>query len=147
MLQYNFMKPVSTSQTAQKLLKQVEGRATLVRISVLSILLDAESALSHQEIEQKGLQQGFSFDRVTLYRALDWLVEQGIAHKVMGAGNRSWRYNAQANSSQHAHFHCQQCQQVFCLENIQPVLLSNLPAGYQVDTVTLSLQGTCPKCS
>lgn len=132
--------------TARNLLQQAHGRVTPARVGVLGILLNANAALSHQEIEQTALQQGLSVDRVTLYRALDWLVEQGMAHKIAGS-DRTWRYNAQAGTAhQHAHFHCKQCEQVFCLETLQPTLLFALPDGYQIDEVELNLQGRCPAC-
>ena len=134
-------------QAARVLLQQSTGRVTPARIGVLGILLAANAALSHQEIEQLALQQGYTFDRVTLYRALDWLVEQGMAHKISGA-DRTWRYNAQAGiPHQHAHFHCKQCEQVFCLENLQPAFLFALPPGYQLEQVDVNLQGICPACN
>ncbi|QTR45484.1 transcriptional repressor [Thiothrix litoralis] len=133
-------------QAARELLQQSSGRITPARIGVLGILLEAKAALSHQEIEQLATQQGLSFDRVTLYRALDWLVEQGMAHKISGA-DRTWRYNAQTGTAhQHAHFHCNHCQQVFCLENLQPAFMLSLPPGYQLEQVEVNLQGTCPAC-
>ena len=63
------------AQAARVLLEKANGRITPARLAVLSILLDAQTALSHLEIEQIAEQQGLSFDLVTLYRALDWLVE------------------------------------------------------------------------
>ncbi len=136
-----------TEQDARELLHKTQGRVTPARLGVLGILLEAKAALSHQEIEQLAVQQGFNIDRVTLYRALDWLVEQGVAHKVNGP-DRTWRYNALAGiPHQHAHFHCKYCEQVFCLENLQPALLFNLPAGYQVEKAELNLQGCCPECA
>jgi Fur family ferric uptake transcriptional regulator len=134
--------------TAAHLLKQTAGRSTQARTAVLAILLEATAALSHQEVEQLAQQQGLAVDRVTLYRVLDWLVEQQVAHKVMGA-DRTWRYNALAdvNHPQHAHFHCQQCHQVFCLENLQPAVLLSLPTGYQLQHVEINLQGLCPACT
>jgi Fur family ferric uptake transcriptional regulator len=141
------MTQLITEQAARHLLLQTQGRVTPARLGVLSILLDAEVALSHQEIEQAVLQQGSAFDRVTLYRALDWLVEQRVAHKIVGT-DRAWRYNAQSGvSQQHAHFYCKRCEQVFCLENLQPALLVSLPPGYQVEQVELNLQGCCPACA
>ncbi|OQX13085.1 MAG: transcriptional repressor [Thiothrix lacustris] len=134
-------------QTARTLLQQASGRVTPARIGVLSLLLAATAALTHQEIEQLAQQQGFSFDRVTLYRALDWLVEHHLAHKIAGA-DRTWRYNAQTGiPHQHAHFHCKRCEHVFCLENLQPAWLFTLPAGYQLEEIELNLQGCCPDCA
>ncbi len=139
---------ISTRQTAANLLKNASGRTTQARLIVLGILLEATTALSHLEIEQQAQQQGLAADRVTLYRVLDWLVEQGLAHKIMGA-DRTWRYNAHAdlNHAQHAHFHCQHCQQVFCLEQLQPAVLLSLPTGYQLQHVEINLQGLCPACA
>jgi Fur family ferric uptake transcriptional regulator len=141
------MTKASPDQAAQQLRQQASGRITPARTSVLSILLAAEAALSHQEIEHTAQQQGLSFDRVTLYRALDWLVEQGIAHKISGT-DRTWRYNAQAGTPhQHAHFHCKRCEQVYCLENLQPAVMFALPNGYQLEQVEVNLQGICPACA
>ncbi|MEB4591648.1 Fur family transcriptional regulator [Candidatus Thiothrix sp. Deng01] len=141
------MTPDVIEQDARELLYKAQGRVTPARLGVLGILLAAKSALSHQEIEQTAQQQGLSFDRVTLYRALDWLVEQGIAHKVGGV-DRTWRYNALAGAThQHAHFHCKQCGQIFCLESLQPALLFSLPPGYRVEEVEVNLQGHCPACA
>lgn len=134
-------------QAARKLLEDTKGRVTSARIGVLSILLQANAALSHQEIEQHAQQYDLLFDRVTLYRALDWLVEQGIAHKIAGT-DRTWRYNAQTGlQHQHAHFHCKSCEQVYCMENLQPAVLFSLPSGYQLEQVEVNLQGICPSCT
>lgn len=142
--------PANTStqalEQARNLLSFARGRSTQARLHVLAILLQAESALSHVDIENLAAQQGIEADRVTLYRALDWLVERGLAHRIAGA-DRAWRYNAQVGlAQQHAHFYCRACQQVFCLENLQPALLFALPQGYQLEQVELNLQGHCPAC-
>jgi Fur family ferric uptake transcriptional regulator len=135
------------AQAARDLLEKANGRITPARLAVLSILLDAQTALSHLEIEQIAEQQGLSFDRVTLYRALDWLVEQQMAHKINGV-DRTWRYNAQReHQHQHAHFQCKYCSQIYCLEHLQPAFLFNLPSGYQLEEVELTLQGRCPHCA
>ncbi|TXH70005.1 MAG: transcriptional repressor [Thiothrix sp.] len=137
-----------TEQTlAQKLIRQVNGRVTPIRLGVLELLLNTQTALSHQELEQAAAQTGLVADRVSLYRALDWLVEQGIAHRI-SSHDRAWRYKAQAElTSPHAHFQCKHCSQVFCLEDLQPALLFKLPPGYQLDEIELKLQGTCPACA
>lgn len=136
-----------SKQEARQLLRQASGRVTAARLDVLTLLLEARAALSHPDLEKAAQEQGLSFDRVTLYRALDWLVEQGLAHKVSGA-DRAWRYNALLQQqAQHAHFRCTACKQVFCLENIQPAFMLNLPDGYQLEDVEVNLQGRCPACT
>lgn len=141
------MKPSNAFTAAEQLLQQASGRITPARLGVLSILLEAKAALTHQEIELIAQEKALEVDRVTLYRALDWLVEQHLAHRI-ASGDRAWRYNAQMDApEQHAHFHCQSCHQVFCLESLQPAWLFSLPSGYRLDKVELNLQGQCPRCS
>ncbi len=122
------------------------GRATPARVQVLEALLASPRALTHAEIEAR-LNAADCPDRVTLYRVLDWLVSQGLAHKIAG-DDRAWRFNAvdRANHG-HAHFHCTRCGQVYCLNELQPAFAFNLPPGYQYQKAELSIQGLCPKCS
>lgn len=125
---------------------QSHGRATPARVRILEILLAAPHALSHAEVEAR-LEADLCPDRVTLYRVLDWLVSNGLAHKVAG-DDRTWRYNAvDLENHGHAHFHCTRCGQVFCLSELQPAFAINLPPGYRYERAELSIQGLCPQCS
>ncbi|TMH21317.1 MAG: transcriptional repressor, partial [Betaproteobacteria bacterium] len=59
---------------------------------MLAALLRADEALTHHEVEHR-LRRGQDVDRVTLYRVLEWLTEQGLVHKVSGE-DRIWRFSA-----------------------------------------------------
>lgn len=125
---------------------QPHGRATPARVQVLEVLLATPHALSHAEVEAS-LGAGAGPDRVTLYRVLDWLVSNGLAHKIAGE-DRAWRFNAVAPGNHgHAHFHCRRCGQVYCLSELQPAFAFNLPAGFRYERAELSIQGLCPRCS
>ena len=56
------------------------------------------------------------FDRVTLYRVLEWLVDNGLAHRVTDA-QRVFRFSAADDTAKghasHAHFRCEVCARVF----------------------------------
>jgi Fur family ferric uptake transcriptional regulator len=137
-------KPTSS---AHDLIAVANGRTTPAREAVLTILLAASQALSHQEIEKIARQQGLSCDRVTLYRVLDWLVIQGLAHKV-SATDRVLRYNAtQQENHHHAHFHCSLCGRIFCLQEVNPAFALTLPGGYHFERAEITIQGQCPQCS
>ena len=142
------MTPEEINHTVTDLLSQVSGRRTTNRESVLSILLSAPTALNHQNIEEIAKQRGLSLDRVTLYRTLDWLIEQGIAHRIASV-NRAWYFSAVAHpkTQPHAHFHCKKCEQIYCLEEVHATPLNNLPKDYQLDEADLSLQGQCVSCT
>lgn len=122
------------------------GRVTRTRIAVLEILQGTERSLNHDDIAAILAAQGMPHDRVTLYRTLDWLVEQGLAHRVIGP-DRARRFKAGgAHDSQHAHFHCDRCGHVLCLETVRPAKQVELPSGYQPERAELVVHGTCADC-
>jgi len=131
---------------AEQLIEKIGQRATLIRTAILGVLLDADEALSHPEVLERLLLLG-SFDRVTVYRALDWLVEHGLVHKVAGAG-RAWRFQVSRNEAmhRHAHFQCSRCGKVYCLPDVQPTLPDQVPSSFSVDSIELNIKGTCADC-
>jgi Fur family transcriptional regulator, ferric uptake regulator len=83
-------------------------------------------------------------DRVTLYRVLAWLVEQGLAHRVSGE-DRVWRFSVEQHADhRHAHFHCSGCGTVFCMD--AQTRAPDLPKGFQLEDMELTLRGFCPEC-
>lgn len=138
--------PLEFSARAESLIRQTGQRLTEPRLRVLSLLLGAPSALSHNEIEE-GLTAEQPFDRVTLYRVLDWLVEYRLAHKIAG-DDRVWRFNAEIESAphHHAHFKCARCHKVFCLEDVHPALKIDLPSGYLPEEIEVTVKGVCANC-
>ncbi|WP_025916100.1 Fur family transcriptional regulator [Herminiimonas sp. CN] len=119
-------KPLEPARTeAEARLRAVAVRVTPARVKVLTALLDAPRALSHQDMQESFAEM----DRVTLYRALDCLIEAGLTHKIAG-DDRVFRYSAGSEHSerggaavgqgapaqhQHGHFKCTRCAKVFCL--------------------------------
>ena len=140
------LKPTS-SETARRRLLERGQRVTAARLAILQMLLDALCALSHHDVEAGMREIGEHFDRVTLYRVLEWLVVQGLAHKV-AAEDRSWRFNAILDGDhQHPHFHCLKCGEVRCLDTLHPAFVLGLPPGYTLQRAELTLHGACPACS
>lgn len=138
--------PTTAQLSAAELITSHGGRVTRTRVAVVEVLHDSSHPLTHEELASALTGSGVTHDRVTLYRALDWLVEQGIAHRVAGS-DRAWRYGLVRQAAhQHAHFHCERCGLVFCLENLQPAFALALPGGYHLERAELLLHGACPAC-
>lgn len=141
---------MKAKQTAEPVwldrIRATGARATPARLAVLALMAGADHAMSHHDVEQALAAQGF--DRVTLYRVLDWAVEIGFAHKIIDA-DRVWRFSlASATAAahrEHAHFRCEACGKVFCLEDI-PVQAPTLPAGFSGKTVEFCITGQCDRC-
>ncbi len=122
------------------------ARVTPARVQVLALLRGASGPLTHLEVEKAlGTQAG---DRVTLYRALDWLVSAGLAVKATDAA-RVYRYAATGPAAEHiahAHFRCEACGRIFCLD-VPPPVAPELPAGFRLGRMEVDLHGQCPACA
>ena len=134
-------------RTAEELIRHSGGRVTAGRIRILSVLLAEQQAITHREIEQR-LPQTLQLDRVTLYRALEWLADKNLIHKVT-SDDRAWRYHAnrELHTHQHAHFKCTRCAQVICLSDLSIERSWPLPIGYRFQEIELTVKGLCADCS
>lgn len=136
----------SAAVSARELIAAHGGRVTRTRVAVIETLQASEHPLSHDELGHALATAQIPHDRVTLYRALEWLVEQGVARRIAGS-DRAWRFEIlRAGGHRHAHFHCDRCGQVVCLEGVQPAFAVSLPAGYQLERSELVLHGACAAC-
>ncbi len=139
--------PTSAAALARRLVKESGGRNTGARRNVLACLIAAERALSHSEIEAQLTDT--DLDRVTLYRVLEWLVEQSLAHRVGGLSgfDRAMRFafSRPEQGHAHAHFQCVQCGTTMCLDGVAVPALS-VPSGIQLQGIELAAYGYCARC-
>lgn len=144
------------SNTAEDMIRHTGARVTTARVQVLAALLEAGRALTHHEIESRlGLparrartSRVHAIDRVTVYRVLEWLTRQRLAHKIPG-DDRVWRFNVadEEHAGQHAHFKCNCCCRVFCLKDTGGSCSVTLPPGYRAQRLELTVKGLCAQCS
>ena len=146
-------------KTSQTLFNQTKLKATQARLEITDILLKNPRPLSHQEILKKLPQ---NFDRVTLYRNLNWLLKNGLIHRISGEDRARYfeinhqfiQSNEKYRSSRkiapdnhlHAHFNCQNCGKFFCLDDIHPKFKLELPPKFIFDTIELTVKGKCSRC-
>ncbi len=138
--------PNTFETAAEKMIRQCGGRVTTGRVRILAVLLTEQQAITHREIEQRLLGKQ-SLDRVTLYRVLEWLTNKQLIHKVV-SDDRVWRFHAnhELHSHQHAHFKCNSCASVICLDKLPNERDWSLPVGYQFQEIELTVKGLCAKC-
>lgn len=124
-----------------------QSRNTIAKTEIFNLISRSEVALSHSEI-QKSLD-GLC-DRVTIYRVLERLVEEGLIHKVATIEGvvkyaECHTCSTEEHHHNHIHFSCEQCHTVTCIENVEPVF--QIPEKYKVRNVNFTLSGVCPECS
>jgi Fur family ferric uptake transcriptional regulator len=146
-------KPTRTSLSAAAAHAQTDAterlqaaglRATPVRVLVIQALHRQRAALSHAQIEAELSQP---VDRVTLYRTLDSFVGAGLVHKQVGP-ERITRFVLAdgADHSEHAHFQCDDCGNVYCMP-VKPPRRVQLPTGFELAGSALQFHGQCPSCT
>lgn len=123
-----------------------QTRNTTAKTEILKLINNSQSALSHSEIQT--LLNGLC-DRVTIYRVLDRLTEEGLIHKVVNVDGTVRYAECHACSStehhhNHIHFSCEQCDSVTCMDNVEPSF--SLPKNYKVHAVNFTVSGICPQC-
>lgn len=131
---------------AENLVQRTGARVTRQRVEVLAILLAAPRALTHHEVEDRA-NRSLGIDRVTVYRVLEWLTLHALAHKIAG-DDRVWRFNAadEEHEQRHAHFQCNDCGEVICLDQAVAARSVRLPSGYRPQEVELTVKGFCAGC-
>jgi Fur family transcriptional regulator, ferric uptake regulator len=125
-------------------------RRTPVRTGVIDVLTRASRPHTVLEIVTH-LPKGT--DTVTVYRTLNTLVSKKLARRVRGE-DRSWLFElVDASHHQqhvHAHFVCDECGTVECLQDVAvPTSVphsAKLQKGYEVTKQEVTLHGVCPKC-
>lgn len=128
-------------------LSKRDVRPTAVRILVLEYFILEQSAISLSKLENRFLYS----DRSTLYRTLKTFENHGIIHTIDdGTGLTKYALCEQdcdcRLDEQHFHFHCQKCQETYCL-NDQNVPEIGLPANFSLSQVNLVLKGLCANCN
>ncbi len=124
------------------------ARLTPVRKRVLEILLEAHRAMGAYDVLERLAQDGFGKQPPVAYRALEFLVEHGLAHRVR-------RLNAFAACMHPGEHHapvfliCRDCDSVAeaASDGVRAALVSAASAeGFALERATVEVLGLCPAC-
>ena len=124
------------------------ARLTPVRRRVLEILLEAHRAMGAYDVLQRLATEGFGNQPPVAYRALDFLVEQGLAHRIQ-------RLNAFTACAHPGEAHapafliCRACHSVAEAEAAPARAALDREAGrlgFAIERTTIEALGLCPGC-
>lgn len=106
--------------------------------------MTANQALSENEIRER---LSGNYDRTTFYRSFKTLEQHNIIHKIV-VDNQLVKYamdNSLTHKDAHAHFYCNECTSVKCLDDV-PVQAYKLPDGYADVETDVLIKGICSNC-
>ncbi len=137
---------MKTTQLENKLTTK-NIQPTAMRLLVLKQLVESKSAISLSELENSFE----SADKVTLYRTLKTFEKKKLIHSI-DDGSRAVKYalceeNCECEpQDQHVHFHCEKCEETYCLTNTKIPSL-NIPVAFQANSVNMVYKGICVNCT
>jgi len=129
---------------AHNILNNHHLKRTSCREGIINIVMTANQALSENEIRNR--LEG-NYDRTTFYRSFKTLEEKNILHKIV-VDNQLVKYaldNSVTHNKEHAHFYCNKCNTVKCLDNV-PVQHYQLPDGFSDMETEVLIKGLCSDC-
>ena len=132
-------------RAAQEACEASGKRLTPVRAHVLEVLLRQHKAMGAYEILDELREAGFSAQPPQAYRALEFLTEAGLAHRI----ERLNAFVACAHpGSEHApaFLICRACGAVAEAEAADPLGQSAQDTGFKVERAVVEAEGVCPEC-
>ncbi len=130
-------------------LRGIGAKVTSSRVRVLQQLRAAPGPATHREVlDAVQAVSDAPIDRVTIYRVLDWLVEQQLAQKAADQHGvfRFAPMQGDGAHDAHVHFRCATCGGVFCLKDAPPPR-PRLPKGFRLQRMSVDILGQCARCA
>ena len=146
------MRPMATMQWIEYVydtLAVAGVHRSRARDRVIEVLSDQDCALSAAEVEQRLRAEGRPTARATVYRALELLVDHGLAERVLVGEGQARFEPVEPSGHHHHHLVCGQCGRLVAfddpgLERAIDDLSDRL--GVTVDSHDVLLRGACERC-
>ena len=136
-------------ERAEAVCAEREAKLTPTRRRVLEILAESHRPVGAYDLIERLGESGKLPAPTTVYRALDFLLDQGLVHRLESR-------NAFVGCPQPDRDHvsqfliCRDCENVTEIDDPgigSAVSRSAASAGFVVDRLTIEMQGLCPACS
>lgn len=130
----------------ESLLEKGGVKPTSNRILVLRTLVRAGRPMGLMDLQQELV----TLDKSSIFRVLTVLLDHHILHSLEdGAGTVRYEichgHDSCADEDLHAHFYCENCHKVICLDSIRLHDIA-LPDSFQIHSINFMIKGLCPDC-
>jgi Fur family transcriptional regulator, ferric uptake regulator len=138
-----------TTDELREMIRTTGLRCTTSRLTVLEKLIGAASPMSHAELSDILVPQGF--DQATVYRNLTDLTEAGLLTRL-DPGDHVWRFEFRREDAhqdgEHPHFYCTDCGTVSCLTDVAVKITAASPSSPGFGKINeVFLKGRCERCT
>jgi Fe2+ or Zn2+ uptake regulation protein len=121
-------------------------RATRQRVAALRLLRRLKSHPTTAELHARLRAEHENLSQKTVYEILDVLVQAGLAARVTAVGEP---YRYEARPEPHYHATCRVCGRLHDLPASADSQIrgrANLPDGFHVETIDVTIRGVCLRC-
>jgi Fur family zinc uptake transcriptional regulator len=135
-------------QDAAELCHSRQLRLTPIRELVLKLIWQSHKPLGAYDILPALAEAGFNSAPPTVYRALDFLQEQGLVHRIASL-NAFMGCSHPEDQCHNSFLICKQCHSAVELESpsiSKAVQKTAAAIGFEVESETIEIAGTCPAC-
>lgn len=132
---------------AREMLKAASLYCTAGRVAILTVLMNAGKPLSQDQIARRSGKN--HFDKVTIYRTLESLLDVGLVHRVF-VDKRARHFELSYNCTEsqcHPHFTCTNCGNTTCLTGLTLPMAKSPHKGFIIRRQQVRLEGLCPDCA
>nr|WP_299342668.1 transcriptional repressor [Allomuricauda sp.] len=132
------------TEHCERLLEQKGLKKTKVRMALLQHFMNLDYAQSYNDVQGALVKE---VDKSTLYRNLTSFERAGIIHRIDDhSGVAKYAFGeAPMQGNDHAHFVCERCETVYCIEGLTPLQLE-VPEGFKTNQVQTIIRGICADC-
>ena len=134
---------IQSSLSAQDRLREAGIRVTVPRVSILEFLMKDKTHPTCEAIYDAVKNNVDTLSLASVYNVTEKLYEAGLVRRLLSPDGE---YHYDGVYGFHGHFFCNKCNSIFdikCDKNIEYEELK----GAQVQTVSFSAYGICPKCN
>ena len=128
----------------EQLLEKRGLKKTKVRMELIQHFLSMDHAQSYNDLRAALAKE---VDKSTLYRNLTNFEQAGIIHRINDhSGVAKYAFGeAPTQGGEHAHFVCECCETVYCMEGLTPLQIK-VPEGFKTKKVQTIVRGICADC-
>jgi len=131
-------------QEGEQLIQQKGLKKTKLRLVLIHHFMKMKHAQSYNDLQAAMIKQA---DKSTLYRNLAAFEQAGLIHSINdNSGITKYAFGAAPmGGNEHAHFVCEDCETVYCMEGLTSLQL-DVPKGFKTNKVQTIIRGTCADC-
>ena len=130
-----------------KLLKNSNTKMTAARTKLLDLILDSKAPQTANGLHKKIKNET---DLATVYRSLKVFAEKGLVRAINLDGDTVYYEKACEHNPLHAHFYCEDCGDVECLDPFgfeESSAFIRMAKNKQINSVELIIKGRCSRCA